>query len=169
MKALVAIYLTCLGLAALVFAIFPAEDTYINPIEIVPVERVIETRVETQAAPVEFNPQVVVELQSRVEAVETTDDAWRADADRRIRNATDYAVSAVTDADTLWTKVAAVEEEMVTMKREAAWRTWSVVALWAVCFISSLVALWRSGRGSCAKGTTKGTTPPTSAGTPTKR
>ena len=169
MKALVGIYLTCLGVAALVFAIFPAEDTYINPIEIVPVERVIETRVETQPQPAEFNPQITSELQSRVEAVETTDDAWRADADRRIRNATDYAVSAVTDADTLWKKVAAVEEGVRTMKWEAAWRTWLVVALWAVCFISSLVALWRSGRGSCAKGTTKGATPPTSAGTPTKR
>ncbi|MFA5053981.1 MAG: hypothetical protein WC565_07970 [Parcubacteria group bacterium] len=169
MKALVAIYLTCLGVAALVFAIFPAEDTYINPIEIVPVERVIETRVETQAAPVEVNPQVVVELQSRVEAVENTDDAWRADADRRIRNATDYAVSAVTDADTLWTKVAAVEEGLRTMKRRETWQTWIFVALWGLGYVATIIALWRSGEKSCAKGTTKGTTPPTSAGTPTKR
>jgi hypothetical protein len=164
-KALVAVYLTCLGVAALVFAIFPAEDTYINPIEIVPVERVIETRVETQAAPVEFNPQIVVELQSRVEAVENTDDAWRAAADQRIRNATDYAVSAVTDADTLWTKVAAVEEEMRNnTKRQRADRWWFVGAF-TLCYAVGLIALWRSPR-RCNK-TTSGT--PTSAGTPTKR
>ena len=169
MKALVGIYLTCLGLAALVFAIFPAEDTYIHPIEIVPVERVIETRVETQAAPTEFNPQVVVELQSRVTMIEVEDGARAADVDRQLKNATDYAVQAVTQTDQLWTKVAAVEEGMRTMKRRDTWQTWIFVALWGLGYVATIIALWRSGGKSCAKGTTKGTTPPTSAGTPTKR
>ena len=39
-------YLACLGVAVLIFAMFPAEDTYISPTAILPVERVIETQVE---------------------------------------------------------------------------------------------------------------------------
>jgi len=169
-------YLACLGLAVLFFAMFPAHDTIVNPVKVMPletrVERVIEggPDVTTINQQIEVSMREIVDLESRVEAVEDADDAWRADADRRIRNATDYAVSAVTEADTLWAKVAAVEEEQTDERKS---RSQVDILLTVLCGVGTslaviaLIELYKCKRSRRCNKTTSGT--PTSAGTPTKR
>jgi len=95
MKAMAGIYLVCLAASVLVFAIFPAEDTYVFPTAVSPVERIVETRVVEQTLPdttitrqIEVNVKDITAIEQRLTAWERWVGVESEDADQRIKNAT---------------------------------------------------------------------------------
>lgn len=118
MKYVIGLYLLCVAAAALTFAIFPAEDTYVSPVEVRPVERVVETRV-VEATPdvttinqqIDVNVKDITAIEQRMSEIQRFELVESEDVDRRIKDATDTAVRAATHVDTLWKKIPAMEEQ----------------------------------------------------------
>ena len=143
MKILVYVYLIGLMSAALIFAIFPAEDTYVNPVEVRPVE----TRVERVVSdPVNLSPQIevnvkeVAALESRVSVIEAQGVATRVEIVER------QASNATANADTARRTAA---EMQAKMDRESQRRLVADLVLFGFVIVGGALlatALWLRGR-----------------------
>jgi hypothetical protein len=161
-KALVWIYLTCLGVAALVFAIFPAQDTYINPVEVRPVETRVERIVPDPvnlSQQIEVNVRETASLESRVTTLEKESGDGLA---IRVDLAGKAATEALTSVDKLGAKTAVMERGMETEQTNRKGND-VILAILALAGVAlAITALIVNRRGKCDG-------KPTSAGTPTRR
>jgi hypothetical protein len=155
-KTLVYVYIIGLVSAALIMAIWPAEDTYVSPV----VERSVETRVErivpepvNLSQQIEVNVREVALLESRVAAIETQG------ASARIAVVEGQANSAAAYADTARKTAAATQAQL---DQESRHRGAVDVVFFLLLFMTGLalsVALWAHGRRTCKPQRTYDDTP----------
>lgn len=160
MKILVYIYLIGLMSAALIFAIFPAQDTYINPVEVRPVETRVERIVPDPvnlSQKIEVNVRETAALESRVTTLEKESGDGLA---IRVDLAGDAATEAVNAVDKLSAKTAVLERDMKTEKTNRNGNDIILLIIAAAGVALGVTALIR--RGRCDE-------KQTSAGTQTKR
>lgn len=159
MKIIVGIYMLCVATAVLVFAIFPAEDTYISPVEVRPVEtRVVETRLVEQAAPnanlsqeIEITVQEITNVEGRITAIEQRESQTARDIGQKIAEEADKSA---TRADAIEDRLTAAEGDIAKERssRSGVDIMLAIIAgvITAFSIITAIVARdfrirWRSG------------------------
>jgi phosphate/sulfate permease len=115
MKIIVGIYMVCVAAAAMVFAIFPAQDTYISPVEV----RTVETRVVEQAVPntnlsqeIKISMQEITNVEQRLAAIEAREAHGAEDVDQRIASAVTVANGTAGRTDAIESRVTATEKDI---------------------------------------------------------
>jgi phosphate/sulfate permease len=115
MKIIVGIYMVCVAAAAMVFAIFPAQDTYISPVEV----RTVETRVVEQAVPntnlsqeIKISMQEITNVEQRLAAIEAREAHGAEDVDQRIASAVTVANGTAGRTDAIESRVTATEKDL---------------------------------------------------------